>query len=87
MLHQSTVIWDLNLVIAISGVKHSCVLGDALWSFTWKGKKNREMDNNQSKLSRDTTSLQEEEDVGTSCSPLRACTRMLKDEGDHHTMP
>lgn len=71
----------------LSGVKHSRVLRYALWSFTWKGKKNREVDSNQSKLSRDTTSPQEEEDVGTSCSSLRAWTRMLQDEDGHRTTP
>lgn len=36
----------------LSRVKHSCMRGDALWSFTWKGKKNRLVDNNQPKFSR-----------------------------------
>lgn len=71
----------------LSGVKHSCVLGGCSVEFHRKGKKNREVDNSQSKLSRDTTSLQEEEDVGTSCSSLRAWTRVLQDERGDHTMP
>lgn len=71
----------------LCGVEHSSVLGDALQSFTGGGKKNKQVDNNQSKLSRDTSSPQEEEDTGTSCSSLRAWTRMLQDEGGHLPMP
>lgn len=63
------------------------MLGDALQSFTGGGKKNKQVDNNQSKLSRDTSSPQEEEDTGTSCSSLRAWTRMLQDEGRQLPMP
>lgn len=41
----------------------------------------------QSKLSRNTTSRQEEEDLGAGCSSPRAWTRMLRDEDGHRTTP
>lgn len=63
------------------------MLWDALQRFTWQGKKNREVVSYQSKHSRNITSHQEEEDLGTGHSFLRAWTSMLQDEDSHHTMP
>ncbi|KAJ7404851.1 hypothetical protein BTVI_70910 [Pitangus sulphuratus] len=51
-----------------------------------KGKKSKEVDI-KSKFSRDITSPQEEECVGTGCSSLGAWTRMLQDEDGHRTKP
>lgn len=54
----------------------------------WQGKKKkREVVSDQSKLSRHITCRQDKKDLGTGCSPLRAWTRMLQDEGGHCTTP
>ena len=72
----------------LSGVTARWLLWDALRRFTWKGKKkNREVVSDQSKLSRNITSHQEEEDLGTGRSSLGAWTRMLQDEDSHRTTP